>query len=223
MAVTDSALAALRSSIRGVIFDMDGVLVQSSPAHACAFRSVLAQYGIDFQYEEVAGMRTRDALQLILSSHNVSISDSELTRLATEKSAAALASLLSNNPIAPGALDILAHLGRRFPLGLATSASEASLCAFLDQNQLRQTFTCVVGGHEVARAKPSPDIYVSVIRQFGIPAKHCLVVEDAISGVAAAKAAGAMVCGLVGTTTKERLLDAGADAVIRNLQELEAI
>ena len=202
---------------------MDGVLLNSTGIHEKAFQAVLRPFGVTFCYADYAGMRTKETISSILASHGITVCPEELDELARRKSALALSRIEGENPIAPTAKTLLQHLYGRYALALASSASQASVDAFLDGNGLREYFGSVLAGGAVRHPKPAPDIYKKAMAELEIDEEQCLVVEDAVAGVQAAKAAGAIACGVLGTSSRERLVAAGADFVIEDLQELRSL
>lgn len=214
-----SILRDIGPRIEAVIFDLDGVLTLSSPIHAQAFADTLAGAGVDnFRYAPYAGMRTRDVVRAISRERGLDWSEGEIARLAEEKTARALALLKERNPVVPGALAALRALGGSKRLALASSASRESVAAFLDANPCR--LDAVVTGGEVKQAKPSPEIFLAAAQRLGVEPEACLVVEDAVSGVTAARAAGMLVCGIATTVSAEELRAAGALLCIDTLTDL---
>jgi len=121
------------------------------------------------------------------------VHDADVMQLASAKSEAALLRMREENPVVPGALDVVERLAAHFPLALASSGSRESVEAFLELNNARSLFRAVLTGSDVKAAKPSPEIYLEASRRLGIPPQDCLVVEDAEAGAQAAIAAGAEV------------------------------
>jgi beta-phosphoglucomutase len=209
------------NGVKGIIFDMDGVLALSSPLHERAFREALKTVGVDqFHYAAVAGMRTDEALRLILAGNRIACTDEGIVSLAARKSRIARELISTENPVAPGCVPVLDSLSRHYPLALASSASKATISLFLDQNSLTGKFTCVVNGADVQRAKPAPEIYELCCRRMGLAPRECLIVEDAVTGVQAGKSAGAAVWGIPTTCAAADLRRAGADRIIRRLEDL---
>jgi HAD superfamily hydrolase (TIGR01509 family) len=205
----------------GIVFDMDGVLLNSSPIHAAAYEEALASHSIGrFSYSRVAGMRSLDGIRAVLKENSIELPEEQIADLAQRKSRIALARIFAENPIVPGATAVLRALADRLKLALASSASEAGVNAFVDRNQLRSLFQCVVHSGDVRNAKPSPEIFALAIHRLGLRAADSLVVEDAIAGIQAAKAAGAMACGIPSTCCADDLKRAGADLVIDELEDL---
>jgi HAD superfamily hydrolase (TIGR01509 family) len=194
--------------------------MDSSPIHASAYRQVLAELPIEVDYAVVAGMRSRDGMRKLLQEAAISVSEEQMETLAMAKTRIALARIIAENPIVPGVSALLRELSQRYPLALATSASPAGMNSFLDQNGLRSLFRCVIHSGDVERAKPAPDIFEAAARGMQLAPGKCLVVEDAIAGIEAAKAAGAIACGIPTTCAAEQLEGAGADCMIDRLEDL---
>lgn len=200
---------------------MDGVLLDSSPIHASAYREAVAALPVgSFDYSRLAGMRSRDGMLALLTESGIALADDQLDALAATKSRIALERILAENPIFPGVSDVLRALSPTHALALATSASRPSVDAFLDRNGMRAMFRCVVHSGDVPRSKPAPDIFEAAARRLNLPPLDCLVVEDAIAGIQAARTMGAVACGIATTCTCEQLVAAGADCIIDRLEDL---
>jgi HAD superfamily hydrolase (TIGR01509 family) len=206
---------------RGIVFDMDGVLLNSSPIHAAAYQEALVGLSLSsFSYSRVAGMRSSDGIRAILKENRIDLPDEAIDALAAAKSRIALARILEDNPVFPGAVAVLRVLARRTKLALASSASEASVSAFLDRNALRPLFECALHAGDVQMTKPAPEIFELAIAKLGVRACDAMVVEDAVAGIQAAKAAGAVACGIPSTCRADELQRAGADLIIDELEDL---
>ena len=200
---------------------MDGVLLNSSAIHGAAYQEALREFPIrNFSYARVAGMRSADGIRAILRENAVELSEGQIAALAAAKSKIALAHIVEENPIVPGTRNVLEALSERAKLALASSASTASVNAFLDRNGLRPFFHCVLHSGDVRDAKPSPEIFQLAIRRLGVDAASSLVIEDAVAGIQAAKAAGAVACGIASTCRADELEQAGAVLMIDCLEDL---
>jgi HAD superfamily hydrolase (TIGR01509 family) len=209
------------NSLNAVVFDMDGVLLDSSPIHAAAYVEALGSFPIHtFQYARLAGLRTKDGVRRILSENGITITEEQIDNIAAAKSKIALERMARENPIVPGAGAVLAALSRRCKLALASSGSAASVNAFVDRNGIRSLFECVLHSDDIASAKPSPEIFVTAFHRLGIAPEKCLVVEDAVAGIQAARAAGGVACGIPTTCPACDLEQAGADFMIDTLEDL---
>jgi HAD superfamily hydrolase (TIGR01509 family) len=208
-------------SLDAVVFDMDGVLLDSSPIHAAAYLEALESFPIKiFQYSRLAGLRTKDGIRRILSENGIAPADERIDSLAAAKSKIALERMARENPIVPGVRAVLESLSQRRRLGLASSGSAASVNAFVDRNGIRSFFVCVLHSDDVASAKPSPEIFLTAFHRLGIAPEKCAVVEDAVAGIQAARAAGGVACGIPTTCPACDLEQAGADFIIDTLEDL---
>ena len=200
---------------------MDGVLLHSSPMHDAAYREALSAFSIpNFRYSRVAGMRSADGVLLVLREHGIELASEQIAGLAASKSRIALEYIAAANPIVPGVREVLEALSARWKLAVASSASPAAVHSFLARNGLQDCFQCVIHSGDVRSAKPSPEIFELAIERLGLQPGKSLVVEDAVAGIQAAKAAGAVACGIPSTCGVDELTAAGADAMIDQLEDL---
>jgi HAD superfamily hydrolase (TIGR01509 family) len=212
--------------MRGIIFDLDGVLIHSTACHSAAFEHVLGRFGIDdFEYATYAGWRTPEVIADVFRRHGLPLDPVKIAEAAREKSELARDMLDRTKPIAPGAEIVLATLAATYPLALASSGSRPSIDAFLKITGSASLFRSVLSGSDVARAKPDPEIYRRSAESLGLAPGECLVVEDAVAGVEAARAAGAVAVGLApeGDPNRELLRAAGAVHLISSVCELAAL
>ena len=206
---------------QAVIFDLDGVLVHSTPLHDRAYRLVLAGYGVhDFDYQPFAGRKTLDSIRLLNQQHQLGLSEEELQKAAQQKTAFALEMLTRENPIADGCRELLDGLRPHVKLALASSASPESIDLFLNLNQLRSHFDSVLSSADVVHAKPSPEIYLQSCRKLDVDPSMAAVIEDAVAGVEAGRAAGTTVYGILTTYAAPALLAAGAVRCVDSLAQL---
>ena len=205
-----------------LVFDLDGVLVDSAPSHNRAFEKVFAPRGIcGFSYPGYAGWKTADVIRDVLQGAGQEPAAELIQELAEEKSRLAREELRALNPVIPGCIPALEQLSREYPLALASSGSRASVALFLSANRCTYLFRSVLCGDDVNRAKPHPEIYRRTFEALSIAPKDAMVVEDAVSGVQAAIAAGAgFVMGIEGTCAVSHLTEVGANAVIRGVRDL---
>jgi HAD superfamily hydrolase (TIGR01509 family) len=205
----------------GIIFDLDGVLMYSTPLHDRAYREVLEGFPISgFNYAQIAGMRTADALRKLFADRNLTISEPELSALAERKTARAHELILAANPVAPGCFRTLSQLAERHRLALASSASERTVETFLQLSGARRLFRSVIWGSMVKEAKPAPGIYLQAAAELGLTPEESLVIEDAVAGIEAGVRAGCTVCGITTLHSAVELRTAGAALTIGRLEEL---
>lgn len=205
----------------GVIFDVDGVLVASGPAHAESWRRLASRRGVeisDEQFRRTFGQTSRDIIRSIFGPQ---VSDEDVRRYDEEKEAIYRELVTGRVPLADGAADVLAalrHAGYR--LALATSGPQENVALVLRETGLEPYFAAVVTGFDVVRGKPAPDCFLLAAERAGVDPGNCVVVEDAPVGITAARAAHMRPIGLTGTHPAGPLRAAGAVCVVRHLKEI---
>ena len=210
---------------RAIIFDLDGVLADSEPWWNKIDAKLLAEYGVTYRGEyhrNVLGVSYRLAVEFYKKTFGLSAPTEELMRRRGEIAVDFFANRVGLFPPAKAVVEELRQMNLR--LAVATSSVSASARPFLDRHRLTAFFDVIVTGEEIERGKPSPDIYLSAAKKLGIPADACLVIEDALSGIAAAKAAKMRVAAIPDT----RFVDAHeykkqADYLLGNLSEISAL
>lgn len=210
--------------VRAVIFDMDGVLFSSGRSHEQAFAETLEEAGFGpYSYADVAGMRTDEALKKLYEERGRILSEEGLAHLVARKQGKARALLAAAGSLMNGADELLNDLAKEYRLALASSASKPTVDIFLSKLSRPEVFEFCLDGSTVKRAKPAPDIYTEATRRLALEPNQCLVIEDAVSGVLAARAAGIRTIAVTGTDTSEKLLTAGAERIVASLQELQLL
>jgi HAD superfamily hydrolase (TIGR01509 family) len=184
-------------TLQAVIFDMDGVLVDSEPFGFEAMRRVMARHGLPYSEEENAeflGRTTLDSCRILRARHRLPESEETLADWYVE----AMLEQIARGPIPmAGVPEVLRGVrGAGYRLALASSAEVRLIDANLAALAIRPLFEAVVSGTQVARGKPAPDVFLAAAERLGVPAAACLVVEDSRNGLLAAKAAG-MRCAVV--------------------------
>jgi beta-phosphoglucomutase family hydrolase len=180
-----------------LIFDLDGVIIDSMPVHALAWQRYLNELGIsgvDVE-DRMHGRRNdeivRDFLGPDLDAYTVFEHGAAKERLFRE-----MMRYQINNRLVPGAEAFLQRVSQ-IPLALATNAERANADFVLDQAGLRPVFKVIVDGSQVAHAKPAPDVYQLAASLLHVAPVNCIVFEDSPVGVAAARAAGTRVVGIL--------------------------
>jgi beta-phosphoglucomutase family hydrolase len=199
-----------------LIFDMDGVVIDSTPTHTEAWRQYLSLHG-----KEIPALESR-----MMGKHNneivrdffagLDMSESEISQHGSRKEELYRSIIAPDlhSRMVPGIVAFL-EANRHLPIGLATNAEEANVNFVLDSADIREYFGCIVCGHEVDRPKPHPDVYLRAAGLLGASPDSCVVFEDSLVGVQAARAAGMRVVGLATTVP----VLPGVDRMIPNFLE----
>ncbi|MFQ5807604.1 MAG: HAD family hydrolase [Phycisphaerae bacterium] len=205
----------------GVIFDMDGVLVASGPAHAASWRALATKHGIeisDEQFKRSFGQTSRDIIRIIWGD---GVSDEDVRRYDEEKEAIYRALVTGRVPLAEGAREMLKVLQQAgYVLAVATSGPRENVELVLRETDLGPLFAAVVTGFDVKRGKPAPDCFLLAAERAALQPESCVVVEDAPVGVEAALAAGMQPIGFAGTHPAEKLKRSGATVVVERLSSI---
>ncbi len=202
--------------IRAMIFDMDGVIVDSNPLHRAAWAQYTRRHGLemtDAMQQRMYGRRNdeivREFLGADLDDEDVFAHGAAKEALYREMMGPRMAESL-----VPGIREFLAR-PRNPVLALATNAEGANVDFVLDATGLRPFFRVIVNGQEVAKPKPDPEIYLHAAAALGAEPAGCVVFEDSYTGVEAALAAGMRVVGVA--TTHDDL--AGVSVLIRDFHD----
>lgn len=205
----------------GVIFDMDGVLVASGPAHAASWKAVARRHNVqisDQQFHGTFGRTSREIIQLLWGEQ---VNDDAARRIDDEKEACYRELIRGMVPLMIGARETIQALrDADIPIAIATSGPPENVELVLSESRLAPFFKTVVTGMDVQRGKPAPDVFLLAGERLGLKPNQCLVVEDAPVGIEAAHAAGMRVLALVGTHPAETLNTAGADRIVTRLAEV---
>jgi len=207
--------------VRGVVFDMDGVLVHSTDCHRAAFEEVLQPFGVSgFEYVRYAGWRTAEVIAAEFRRCGFPASSETIQDAAARKTTLARRKLVEMNPVAADCPAVLAALADSYRLALASSGSGGSVRSFLELNRLEKFFRSVLTGDDIEHAKPDPEIYRRSFAALDLAPGDCVVVEDAVAGIEAARRSGSTAIGITGTCSATTLLAAGARHVVESLSGL---
>lgn len=205
---------------KGVIFDMDGVLVDSGWAHRQAWFDLAEAEGLEMSdefFRKTFGMQNDTILPMLRPG----ISKPEMDRLSDYKERRYRELVASQPRAADGVLALLSDLKvSGFRLAIGSSAPRANLDVFWGPLGLADYFEAVVTKEQVIEGKPSPETFLKAAGMLSLAPQRCVVVEDALHGVQAARAAGMPVVAV--TTTRSRAELAHADRVVDSLAELKA-
>jgi len=183
-----------------VIFDLDGVIVDTAKYHFIAWKHIANKLGFDFteaHNEQLKGVSRVRSLDLILDLSGQTIETEEKERLLIEKNEhyLSLISDMGQSEILPGILELLKYLKEQnIPFSLGSASKNARL--ILKTLNLLDLFDAIVDGNDVTNAKPDPEVFLRAAEKLNLKAEQCIVVEDAVAGVDAANNAGMISIGI---------------------------
>ena len=186
--------------IKGILFDLDGVLVDTAKYHYQAWSALAASLGFSFTEEDnerLKGVSRRASLEILLSIGNVSLSEEEMEEAMTRKNKEYVDLISKTTPdeILPGALELLMELKEA---GIKTALGSASKNAplILDRTGLINHLDAVVDGNRTTKAKPDPEVFLLGASDLGLEPAECVVFEDAAAGVEAGNKGGMRTVGI---------------------------
>jgi beta-phosphoglucomutase family hydrolase len=192
-----------------LIFDMDGTLVHNMPIHNQAWKDTLAEAGVQIDVDEfhraTVGKKSYEIMRLMLGPER---SEAELLSWGERKENLYRERFSALRAPLPGLLPLLEQaqaLG--IPLAVASAAPPENLSFILDELDLRRFFNVVVGGHNIQNGKPDPEIFLLSAQMMGVEPSACLVFEDALAGVEAARRAGMDAVFLCTSHTADEVAD----------------
>lgn len=208
--------------VSALIFDMDGVIVDSEPWHEHAFREIFQELG----YGETHGMdfrayigRSDRALWLdFIERHDP---PHPIETLLRAKQTRLIEILRREQPIFEGLPELVARLAPRYPLAVASGSNHPVIDEVLAMKQLRRFFPVVVSTQDVGRSKPAPDVFLYAAKLLGKAPADCGVIEDSAAGITAARAAGMEVVAITHSLPRREL--AHATHVVDTYEEIEAL
>jgi beta-phosphoglucomutase family hydrolase len=202
-----------------VIFDLDGVLVDSSACHYESFRRLGEEEGYTMTpelFRTIFGRRNPELFPII---YGHPLPASELDRLAERKETLFRELMRGQVRPLPGVLALVALLqAGGVHLAIGTSTPRENVTLILDELGLTDSFAVIVSAEDVSRGKPDPQVFCLAAERLGIPPARCIVVEDAVAGVQAARRGGMVAVGV--TTNHPRAALSEAHRVVESLEEL---
>lgn len=186
--------------IKGCIFDLDGVIVDTAVYHYQAWKRLAQELGFDFtehQNEQLKGVSRMRSLELILGWGGVTKTAMEQTELATRKNQWYVDMIKQMQPseILPGAKEFL-QVAKAANLKTALGSASKNSATILEKVGLSPLFDVIIDGNHVTASKPDPEVFLKGAEALGLAPAECVVFEDAIAGVQAAKAGGMKVVGI---------------------------
>jgi beta-phosphoglucomutase family hydrolase len=213
----------MATDIQAIIFDMDGVIIDSEGNQSRSLEKILQEHGVEPVFNEVGvvqvvGMTAKANLSRLKEKHDLKTSVEELEKRKNELYEEMLDEGVT--PM-PGLFELFEYLSDKpFKKAIASSSSKRNINTVVKLLEAEAHFDAIVSGEEVERSKPAPDIFLEAARRLGVASKHCVVLEDSPVGVAAGRAADMHVIAVPNRYTKHHDFDA-ADRIISSLKELD--
>lgn len=208
--------------IRAVVFDMDGVIVDSEPLHEQAFMDVFEDLGYGqthgVHFPDYYGRADRALWEDFVAQKHPPQPIEELIALKQNR---LIEMLLEKKPIFPGVIPLLEMLSQRYPLGLASGSVNAVIDQVLAMGNVRRFFKVALSVQNVARPKPHPDVFLRAAELLGVPPVECAAIEDSAVGARAALDAGMEVIAITNTLPAEQL--GHAHHVVSRYEEIIAL
>jgi beta-phosphoglucomutase len=207
------------SAFKAVLFDMDGVLVASGPAHLQSWKMLARRHGVELTAEtfrQTFGRTSRDIIRMLWGEH---VSDQQVRAIDEEKEAIYRELITGMVPLTIGVRETL-HSLREAGLRLAvvSSGPRANIDLVLSETRIGPFFEQIVSGEDIRAGKPDPECYLLAAERLGVRPAECAAVEDAPVGIAAAQAAGMRTIAFVGTYEQHALEELGADMIVSSLR-----
>ena len=206
--------------IKGFLFDLDGVIVETAIFHYQAWRKMANDLGFDISEEfneGLKGISRMDSLNLILEHGNIVLSESEKIDWATKKNEhyLTLVSKMTADDILPGVKEFFKQI-KQTDIKIALGSVSKNAKMILEGVGLINEFDAIIDGTKISKGKPDPEVFLKGAAELGLSSDECLVFEDAVAGVAAGKNAGMKVVGIgnIEVLTK-------ADIVLSGFEKIE--
>ena len=222
LAEGDSVFYVWRPSKKTFLWDMDGVITDSGPFHLAAWQETFSRRGFNFSKEdftEFFGTRNDFIIRSVLGEE---LPQEDVASMVEEKEENFRRKIKGNIKPLPGVMKLLHAIKKgNFKLALASSAPKENIDLVNSELNLESYFDYIISGREVAKSKPSPQIYLLAAQKLGAEPKDCVVIEDSPFGVKAAKAAGMRCLAVANTHPKQALQE--ADRVVDSLEDIDLI
>jgi len=206
--------------LQGVVFDMNGVIIDDERIHQQSWRYFCRKYGFKLTEDEfknkVFGRTEADTLAYLFKSK---LSDNQVSQYSNERISTIIQVVKDTVKIATGLKQFLQELhDQSIPLAIATSSRKPYTDFIIDFLEIRPFFKSIITAEDIKKGKPDPEIYLLAAHRLSVSPKNCLAFEDSLSGIKSAKRAGMKVIGIATTHRPEELTS--ANMVINSFQEV---
>ena len=209
--------------IKAVIFDLDGVLINSEPLHIEAWRRFCRKERRSISEERLAaavGLYDGEVVRLWFGPD---LPDEEVNRIVRAKFDEFHRLVSERFETFPGVVKCVEALAKEFRLAVASSEWRASIELVTEKLGIKKYLQAACGKEDITRHKPHPEIYLKLARLLNLQPPSCAAIEDSPAGIASAKAAGFKCVGITNSFPAEKLKDAGADLIIESLKNTDEL
>jgi HAD superfamily hydrolase (TIGR01509 family) len=207
---------------QAIIFDMDGVIVNSEPLHERAYLEIFAELGYGenhgVNFDHYIGRTDKALIEDFCAAHKPAFTVEHLSNLKKDRF---LTIMRQSEPIFEDLPELLQRLAARYPMAVASGSLHPVIDAVLALKNLRQHFKFCVSSSDVSHGKPAPDIFLHTANLLAVEPNSCCVIEDSPAGVAAACAAGMDVIAITNSVPREHLMD--ATRIVNSYHEIAQI
>ncbi len=208
-----------KNEVKAVIWDMDGIIADTAQYHHKGWQIVFRQRGTNYteaDFRRNTGKRSDTIVREVLGEK---IPQSEITEIIQEKDETFRQLMGQKIKLFPGVLKLITALKEHgFKIAIASSAPKENILLITRSLKIDNRFNAIISGWEVTKGKPHPQTFLLAAEKLGVAAADCIVIEDAISGVAASKRAGMRCIAVTNTTSRAELRE--ADLIIDTLEEI---
>jgi HAD superfamily hydrolase (TIGR01509 family) len=215
-----------KDKIKAIIFDFDGVIVDSEPVHEKAELQTCLEYGMKVpqaEWDNFRGTKIENIFSFV--SQKYGTGKEPIEKMIEHKIELYLFHALNELELIPGAYDFLSSLKQqgKYRLALTTSGRLIQQGKILNKFGLTDFFEVIVTSDDSKLGKPNPEPYLVTVKKLGERPEDCLVIEDSDNGIVSAKGAGCLACGITTSFNEEKLKSVGADLVVNKFEELQKI
>lgn len=205
--------------VKGIIFDLDGVLCHTDEYHYLAWKAIADELGVPFDgaiNNRLRGVSRMDSLEIILENYKGTLSQKEKIDLAERKNNIYCDYLRTMTPddLEEGAIEVFTALKKR-GLKIAVASSSKNANFILQKLKITQYFESICDGNEITHSKPHPEVFLKAAQKLDLPPSDCMVVEDSVAGIEAANAGG-----FIGISFGHSAKNAKANFYIERLKDL---
>lgn len=207
---------------QAIIFDMDGVIIDSEPLHERAYLEIFSELGYGethgVNFDDYLGRTDKALIEDFIAKHQPAFT---VEHLSGRKKDRFLQIVRKEEPIFEDLPELVERLAARYPMAVASGSLHPVIDAVLALKNLRQHFRLCVSSSDVAHGKPAPDIFLHTAKLMGVAPGDCCVVEDSAAGVAAARAAGMDVIAITNSLPRGKL--SGATHIVDTYAEIDQL